>query len=153
MHSWKMPDSGRPEEASDGGTEGAGSRGNLGACCKGPLKDGRREETRRTIAGTVGRRGDGETRSLNRRPEGLMRGSGSWGYTVIERPETKVSGLFVFDGNFPRGPISCALRRQRPRERIPERRRRGGCARRPENPRSSAASLYLMGICSRTAIY
>ena len=54
-HSRKMPDSGRPEEASEGGTVGVRSRGNLGTCCEGPLKDGRFEETRRTVAGTVRR--------------------------------------------------------------------------------------------------
>jgi hypothetical protein len=79
-----------------GGTLGAGSQGNLEACDEGPLKDGRFEETWRTVAGTVGRRGARETRRLNRRPEGLMRGSVCCEIIVIERPETKVSGLFVF---------------------------------------------------------
>jgi len=61
---------GDPKRRRNGGTEGARNRGNLGTCCAGPLKDERFEETRRAIAGAVGRRGDGETRSLNGRPKG-----------------------------------------------------------------------------------
>jgi hypothetical protein len=43
-------------------------------------------------------RGDSEPQ---RKTERLMRGSGSFGITVIERPGTKVSGLFVFGDTAP----------------------------------------------------